>query len=110
MFRKNTSAGRSGTGSGIAPEEAAALALSGLAFLAEDTARLGRFLALTGLGPDQLRALADTPETLLAVLDHLLADESLLLVFAAANGLAPESVSLARATLARSLGGEASCD
>lgn len=96
-----------GSTSGPAAEEAAALALAALAFLAEDTPRLGRFLALTGLGPDQLRALADTPETLLAVLDHLLADESLLLVFAASKGVPPEAVAAARAALARSLGSEA---
>lgn len=91
-------------------EEADALALAGLAFLAEDTPRLGRFLALTGIGPDQLRAVADAPETLVAVLDHLLADESLLLVFTASNGIAPETVAPARAILARALGPEAARD
>jgi hypothetical protein len=85
-------------------DDAATLALSGLAFLAEDGPRLGRFLALTGIGPDQLRAAADAPETLLAVLDYLLGDESLLLVFAASKGLAPETVALSRAILARSAG------
>jgi len=85
-------------------DDAATLALSGLAFLAEDSPRLGRFLALTGIGPDQLRAAADAPETLLAVLDYLLGDESLLLVFAASKGLAPETVAPARAILARSAG------
>jgi hypothetical protein len=91
-------------------EEAATLALAGLSFLAEDTPRLGRFLALTGIGPDQLRAVADAPETLLAVLDHLLGDESLLLVFAASKGIAPETVAPARIALARSLGVEVDHD
>ena len=86
------------------PEEAAAMALAGLAFLAEDGPRLGRFLALTGIGPDQLRAVADAPETLLAVFDHLLADESLLLVFTASKAIPPASVAPARAALARALG------
>lgn len=93
---------------GAAPsaEEAATLAISVLGFLAEDGPRLGRFMALTGMGPDELRAAADAPETLLAILDHLLSDESLLLVFTAAKGLKPESVAPARAALARSLGAE----
>jgi hypothetical protein len=86
------------------PETAATLALAGLAFLAEDGPRLGRFLSLTGIDPDQLRAAAEAPETLLAVLDHLLGDESLLLVFTASNGVAPDTVYPARAMLARSLG------
>jgi len=85
-------------------EDAAMLALSGLSFLAEDGPRLGRFLALTGMEPHQLRSVADAPETLLAVFDHLLSDESLLLVFTASKGIAPEAVAPARATLARALG------
>lgn len=97
-------------GSPPSAEEAATVALSGLSFLAEDGPRLGRFLALTGIGPDQLRAVADAPETLIAVLDYLLADESLLLVFTASKGLAPEAVAPARAVLARILGKEASGD
>jgi hypothetical protein len=87
-------------------EDAATMALTGLGFLAEDGARLSRFLALTGIGPDQLRAVADSPDTLLAVFDHLLADESLLLVFTASKGIPPEGVAPARAVLARALGVE----
>jgi hypothetical protein len=89
------------------PENAAALALVGLAFLAEDASRLARFLTLTGIGPDHLREAAGATDTLLAVLDHLLTDESLLLVFAASKGIPPDSVAPARAALARELGSEA---
>jgi hypothetical protein len=85
-------------------ENAAALALAGLAFLAEDVPRLGRFLSLTGIGPDHLREAAGANETLLAVLDHLLTDESLLLVFGASKGIPPDSVAPAREALARELG------
>ena len=42
-------------------EEAEAIALSALAFLAEEPERLGRFLALTGMGPAELRAQAGAP-------------------------------------------------
>jgi hypothetical protein len=79
---------------------ALAVALGGLAFLAEDGDRLGRFLVETGIGPGELRARAEDPALLAAVLDHLLRDESLLLVFAAQAGLAPETVLPAQAMLA----------
>jgi hypothetical protein len=82
---------------------AEAIALAGLTFLAEDGARLGRFLALTGMGPDDLRASAGSAGTLCAVLDYLLGDESLLLVFAASKGVSPQDLAPARALLAASL-------
>lgn len=88
------------------PEEAQTLGLSALAFLAGEAPRLGRFLALTGIGPDELRAAADAPETLLAVFDHLLGDESLLLLFAASRGIAPDAIAPAREALARTQGRE----
>ncbi|AHB48675.1 hypothetical protein W911_10185 [Hyphomicrobium nitrativorans NL23] len=87
-------------------QDAETVGLAALAFLAEDAPRLGRFLALTGIGPDQLRSAADAPETLLAVLDHLLGDESLLLVFASTRGIRPETLVPAREALARTLGSE----
>ena len=76
-------------------EAAEAIALQGLAFLAEEPARLRRFLLITGLEPGEVRARASTPELMLAVLEHLAADESLLLVFAASHKIAPESIGLA---------------
>ena len=85
---------------------AADLAGRALLFLAEDAGRIGRFLAETGIGPDALRHSAGTPETLAAVLDHLLGDESQLLVFAAGAGIRPEEVMRARITLAGPPGGE----
>jgi hypothetical protein len=36
-------------------EAAETIAIAGLAFLAEDARRLGRFLAETGVGPEELR-------------------------------------------------------
>jgi Protein of unknown function (DUF3572) len=81
-------------------ETAEAIGLKALAFVAEDGARLGRFLSLTGLSPDQLRNEANASHTLQAVLEHLAEDESLLLVFAASAGCAPEQIEPARALLA----------
>lgn len=85
-------------------DQAEAIALSALAFLAADMPRLGRFLALTGIGPGELRAEARTPSVLAAVLDYLLHDESLLLVFAAGHGVAPELIAPAQAALEQQAG------
>jgi hypothetical protein len=85
-------------------DQAESIALSALAFLAGDLQRLGRFLALTGMGPGDLRAEAHTPRVLAAVLDHLLRDESLLLVFTAGHGVAPELIGPAHALLERQAG------
>jgi hypothetical protein len=84
-----------------AREEAAAeLAITALAFLAGETERLERFLALTGLEPQSLRAAAREPGFLLGVLDHVASDEALLLAFANENGIDPEDVGRARDALA----------
>lgn len=82
-------------------EGAETIAFKALAFLAEDMARLGRFLSLTGIGPDELRSLGDSAGLQAAVLDHLLCDESLLLVFAASTGVDPQRIGFAHALLAR---------
>jgi Protein of unknown function (DUF3572) len=78
-----------------------ALAIDTLGFIAGEPERLERFLAVTGLDPSTLRAAAGAPGFLVAVLDHVLADEALLLSYAANRRLAPEAVALAR----RRLGG-----
>ena len=73
-------------------ETAETVAIQGLAFLAEEPARLQRFLAATGLEAADIRALAETPALMSAVLELLAADESLLLVFAASRGIGPDSI------------------
>lgn len=83
-------------------DEAATLALRVLGFLAADGDRLTRFIRLTGLSPENLRAMADSPAIQCAVLDHLLSDESLLLTFCAEAGVAPEAIGPALARLAGS--------
>ncbi len=79
--------------------DAERIALAALAFLAEDATRLARFLALTGIGPAELRAAAADGSILGPVLDHLMSDESLLLVFAAERGLTPPEIEVAHALL-----------
>ena len=81
-------------------EAAESLAIDALGFLAADPERIARFLALSGLGPHNLRRAAASPEFLAAVLDHLAADEPLLVAFAAAQGVEPAAVTAARDTLA----------
>lgn len=77
------------------------LGLNALTFVAQDADRLARFLDQTGITPQQLRAQASNPGLLAAVLDHLMRDESLLLVFTASSGAAPESIAPAHAELLR---------
>lgn len=77
------------------------IAITALGFLASDGPRLGRFLALTGIGPGELREAAATPGLQAAVLDHLLNDESMLLVFTAEAGIDPQRIGFAHALLAR---------
>ena len=78
---------------------AEALAVAALAFIAGEPERLGRFLAMSGIGPDSIRAAAREPQFLLGVLDHLAADESLLITFAAENAIPPSAVMEARDTI-----------
>jgi len=80
-------------------EAGRSLAVSGLAFIANDSDRLSRFLNLTGLGPHNLRTAAADPAFLDSVLDYLVADEQLLLAFAADAGLKPEAIARAHAAL-----------
>lgn len=76
-----------------------ALAIDALGFLAEDIERLQRFLAITGLEPSTLRDAARNPLFLVSVLDHLLADEALLLAYAANRRIEPQVVADARARI-----------
>ena len=81
-------------------ELAESVAIQALGFIAEEPDRLGRFLALSGLGPESLRAAAQEPNFLLGVLDHLASDDALLRDFAGQRDLAPEDVAMARDLLA----------
>lgn len=82
-------------------EAAEALALTAVQFLASEPDRLQRFLDLTGMQPDRLRAHLTDQGFLAGVLDHLLGDEALLTEFAGWAELEPTVVGRAR----RALGG-----
>lgn len=87
-------------------EAAETVAVDVLAFLAADADRLERFLSLTGLSPSDLRLAADGPGFLAGVLDHLMADEPLLLAYAEDRATDPTEIARAHAALAGATGGD----
>jgi hypothetical protein len=80
-------------------EQAETLAIGALGFLAADPGALGRFLALTGIGPANLRSAATEPGFLAGLLDYFLANEPLLVDYARQQGIAPEEIVRARTAL-----------
>ena len=85
---------------GMTRELAETVAIQALSFIAEEPERLGRFLALTGIGPESLRDAAREPNFLLGVLDHLASDETLLRELASRWEIEPEDITKARDLLA----------
>jgi len=86
--------------SGGSREAAESLAIQALNFLATEPARLERFLALSGLEAQSIRAAAAESGFLAGVLAHLGEDERLLLAFAIEAGVTPAEVDRARRLLA----------
>jgi Protein of unknown function (DUF3572) len=80
-------------------EAAEGLAVQALGYLAADPERLGRFLALSGLGPETIRAAAGDPRFLAGVLEYVAGDEALLVAFAAHAAVPPLMVEQARVLL-----------
>lgn len=77
-------------------EAAEGLAIQALSFIAGDGERLGRFLAVTGIGPAEIRSAAREPGFLAGVLDYLASDERLVTDFAAETGNDPAAIEKAR--------------
>ena len=84
------------------PTDPAVLALQALAHVAGDETMGPRFLELTGMDGTALRANADKPHTLLALLDYLMANEHDLVATAEAIGVEPQAL----ANAARRLGSD----
>ena len=76
----------------LTSEHAETMALEGLAFLAARPDELDRFLANSGLDAAELRRRAADPDVLRAVLEFLLADDSLVTAFCEAQGLQPHDL------------------
>lgn len=87
--------------SGARTEEAEVIALNALAFLASDPDRFEAFLSLSGLSAGDVAARAGERSLQAGVLEHLMANESLLLAFCAGAGLKPEEPGRALRTLER---------
>ncbi len=90
--------------------DAEAIAIQGLAFLAAEPDRLGRFLAVTGLGPENLRSAAQEPGFLASVLDYVAGSEATLIELADAIGASPEVIARAHAALNAANGQRHLCD
>ena len=67
-------------------------AVAVLGWLAGEPDMLGRFLALTGIEPGQLRGAVNDPGFLAGMLDFLMGHEPTLLAFCEATGTKPEAV------------------
>lgn len=80
-------------------EAAERLAVAALTYLASEPEHLGGFLAASGIGPNDIRGAAADPEFLSGVLDHVSANEPLLIAFAQAQGIDPAEIERARAAL-----------
>ncbi|MHA7970703.1 DUF3572 domain-containing protein [Rhizobium sp. CAU 1783] len=74
------------------PAEAEETAIAVLGWLANEPDMLGRFLALSGTRPDQLRQAVGDPSFLAGMLDFLMAHEPSLMAFCEASGIKPETV------------------
>jgi hypothetical protein len=82
-------------------EQAEMLAIQALGFIAEEPERLGRFLDLTGIPVEHIRAAARQRGFLAGVLEHMLGDENLLTAFADSAGVNPAEIAGARSALGR---------
>ena len=81
------------------PNDALALALNALAATLGDERRARRFLDLTGIGTDELRARAAAPALLAALLRFLEAHEPDLVAVSEELGVKPEALVEARREL-----------
>lgn len=76
-------------------EVAEIVAVQALTFIAGDPARLGVFLAESGIGPETLRTAAADPRFLASVLDFVMRDDATVKAFADASQLHPTNVAAA---------------
>jgi Protein of unknown function (DUF3572) len=92
----------------ISADLASEMSLNFVRFLAANDERFLRFQQLTGLDPGTIKHLmvADDLSFLGQVLDYGLSDESLLLEFAAGEGLDPAAIAMARTKLPGGMPGD----
>jgi uncharacterized protein DUF3572 len=80
-------------------EVAEIVAVQALSFIAGDPARLGAFLAESGIGPETLRSAASDPRFLSSVLDFVMRDDATVKAFASASQLHPTNIAAAQQAL-----------
>ena len=80
-------------------ENAEALAIQALGFVATDPELLPRFLAITGIEVQSIRQASQEPGFLAGVLQFIVAHEPTLLRFSEASGIPPQQVTAALRTL-----------
>ncbi|WP_309084561.1 DUF3572 domain-containing protein [Chelativorans sp.] len=73
-------------------EQAEAIAIQALAFIASDPQLLQRFLSLTGIEAGDIRQAAREPGFLAGVLQFILAHEPTLVSCSEASGIAPQDL------------------
>jgi hypothetical protein len=83
----------------MTPNQAATVALKGLAYLVNSEPDLNRFTELSGVDRDGIRERADEPEFLVAILDFMLANEAVLVDFCQGTCIDTRAVHQARHTL-----------
>jgi len=73
-------------------EQARNIAIRALSFLAADPEHMSRFMALSGMGPQDMREQAEEPHFHIALLDHMMSDEALLLSFCGNENIDPQLI------------------
>ena len=84
----------------LSQAQAEVLALQALGYIASDGELLPRFLAVTGMDADGLRAAAGETGTLIAVIDFIMFDDASVRGFAEHAEIEPEAVARIRFLLA----------
>ncbi|WP_417694568.1 DUF3572 domain-containing protein [Roseibium sp.] len=89
----------SATGRTINVDEAQEIATNALIHISQDPDLVGRFLAVSGIGPESIRHAAEEPGFLAGVLEFLMGDEALLLTFCENHGVRPTMIAASRFAL-----------
>lgn len=87
-------------GKRISFETAQEIAVEALLQLTRDPEQVGRFLAVSGIGPESIREAAEEPGFLAGVLEFYMMDEAMLLAYCENAGLRPTMIAAARFALA----------
>ena len=85
--------------SAISRQDAEEIAIRALSFLANDFDHMSRFMALSGMGPEDIASNASSTSFQIALLEHLMGDEALLLTFCGNENINPQLIAPAHQLL-----------